>query len=151
MCRPPTPGGRATQQNLTPAAAGRCKHRGSQGRGNWGRGVNMLLAQKSRASGSKSAQAARLLCCAQKVLARFTDLQALCGEGRCLGTPLPSPGRHAQPSSYSLPALPLPFPLTGRPGPSGQTYPKNPPHKPTPNFLVTLGSSGAPGEVLSLP
>ena len=72
------------QRNLTRAAAGWGLQRGREGRGNWGRGVNMLLAQKSRASGSKSAQAARLLCCAQKVLARFTDLQALCGEGRCL-------------------------------------------------------------------
>ena len=54
------------------------------------------------ASGSKSAQAARLLCAAQKVLARFTDLQAMCAGG-CRGEPpCPPP---AKPTPHNLTAL----------------------------------------------
>ena len=81
FAHPPRAGGQKTK--LDPRGSG-LGLAGRLVRPGEGRGVNMLLAQKSRASGSKSAQAARLLCFAQKVLARFTDLQALCGEGRCL-------------------------------------------------------------------
>ena len=97
---PTHPGRVGRKQNLTCAAAGWGLQGGLEGRGNWGRGVNMLLAQKSRASGSKSAQAARLLCCAQKVLARFTDLQAMCAGG-CRGEP-PALPRPNPPQTSSL-------------------------------------------------
>ena len=61
------------------------------------------------ASGSKSAQAARLLCAAQKVLARFTDLQAMCAGG-CRGEP-PCP----PPAKPTLLLPPARFPTTSRP------------------------------------
>ena len=144
---PPThPGRVGAQRNLTRAAAGWGKRNGSQGRGNWGRGVTPHSDPGKHASGSKSAQAARLLCAAQKVLARFTDLQAMCAGG-CRGEP-PCPPRpfrtHSPPTSSPLshprtcpdqrPAVRLvKTPPQGSPqpysptGPPGQKAPQGPP------------------------
>ena len=79
-----------------------------EGRGNWGRGVTPHSDPGKHASGSKSAQAARLLCFAQKVLARFTDLQAMCAGG-CRGEPpCPPP---AVTHNYPLPPARAPSSL----------------------------------------
>ena len=120
---------------MTRAAAGRSLQGALEGRGNWGRGVTPHSDPGKHASGSKSAQAARLLCAAQKVLARFTDLQAMCAGG-CRGEPpCPPPAvTHPRPS-YPRPALPSPFPLTRRPGRLVKSPAGNPPGRHAPTFL----------------
>ena len=106
---PPThPGRVGPQRNLTSPAAGRSLQGALEGRGNWGRGVTPHSDPGKHASGSKSAQAARLLCAAQKVLARFTDLQAMCAGG-CRGEPpCPPP---AVTHNYPLPPARAPSSL----------------------------------------
>ena len=140
----PTRGGWVGRvRNLTRAAAGWGLQGVLEGRGNWGRGVTPHSDPGKHASGSKSAQAARLLCAAQKVLARFTDLQAMCAGG-CRGEPpCPPPAvTHPRPS-YPRPALPSPFPLTRRPRPPGQKPRRESPRPPGQNALLAKTPSQA--------